>query len=509
MKINKIAIVGGGTAGWLVANHLGKALKGDKSASITLIESLDIPTIGVGEGTVPMMRDTLQHFGISEAEFISRCDATFKQSIKFENWLDKDRHGDNNFYHHLFDYPFPMGEDLTNYWLNKAATSTYSQTVSFQEAVCENNLSPKHITDPEYAGQTTYAYHLDAKKFAKLLAENATQNFDVSHVICNVTDVQLNKTGGISSLITDNFGELEFDFYIDCSGFSSYLLGNKLGVKFIEQSSKLLIDRAITVQVPTNGKESLKPYTRAVAHQAGWIWDIPLPHRRGVGFVYASSYMSYEEALQKLSHYVGPDIESLTTREIPMQVGYRERFWQDNCVAIGLSQGFVEPLEATAILVTDFCAQHLAERFPRDREVLADLAKRFNDNVSYAWSKVIDFVQLHYYLSDRVDSAFWQDVKNEQMLSEDLRNKLLRWKYFSPKSTDFTSKYEVFDIENYLYVLYGMKFLTRPQQLNSVEEDKMAEIEAKVKQHAEYLSAELTEQRELIDKIKQYGLTAI
>jgi tryptophan halogenase len=509
MKINKIAIVGGGTAGWLVANHLGKALDGDASASITLIESPDIPTIGVGEGTVPMMRDTLQHFGISEAEFISECDATFKQSIKFENWLDKSKHGTDNFFHHLFDYPFPMGEDLTPYWLSKNYPSSFSHTVSFQEAVCEHNLAPKFITDSEYAGQTTYAYHLDAKKFAKLLGKNATKRFDVEHIVCNVTDVHLNQTGGIKSLETDVFGEREFDFYIDCTGFSSYLLGKKLGVKFIKQSEKLLVDKAITVQVPTESDEVIKPYTRAIAHKAGWIWDIPLPHRRGVGFVYASDYMSDDEAHKKLCAYVGPDIASLATRVIPMKIGYREKFWQDNCVAIGLSQGFVEPLEATSILVTDFCAQQLAERFPRDRELLPSLAKTFNDNVSYAWAKVVDFIQLHYFLSDRVDSDFWLAVKNEESLSEDLKSKLLRWKYFSPKSIDFNSKFEVFDIENYLYILYGMKFRTTSEQNSNLDVEAMSEIEDKVKGHAQYLCKELSEQRVLLDKIKRYGLSKV
>lgn len=177
MQINRIAVIGGGTAGWLAANHLAVELFGSKNISITLIESPDIPTIGVGEGTVPAMRETLKRFGVSETHFIRECDVSFKQSIKFINWLDRHKHGDNNYYHHLFDYPFPFGEDLTPYWLAAKQEHAFTDIVSVQGRICDAGLAPKKITTPEYRGDATYAYHLNAAKFAQNVVQSCNTAF--------------------------------------------------------------------------------------------------------------------------------------------------------------------------------------------------------------------------------------------------------------------------------------------------------------------------------------------
>ncbi|MDP4985499.1 tryptophan halogenase family protein [Pseudoalteromonas tunicata] len=506
MDIKKVAILGGGTAGWLTANHLGKALIG-QGISITVIESPDIPTIGVGEGTVPMMRETLKYFGISESQFIKECDATFKQSIKFVNWLDKTAHGEGNFYHHLFDFPFPNNRDLTPFWL-RTQHKSFAQTVSFQANVCEAKKAPKKISTPEYVGETTYAYHLNAKKFAELLQNHAVNKFSVAHQVSTVIDATVNNTD-IELIVTDTHGEQVFDFYVDCSGFNCYLLGKKLNIPFVDMSHKLPIDKAITAQIPTEDDAEIPPYTIATAHEAGWIWDIALKNRRGTGFVYSSNYLSDDEAKQKFERYLGQSLEGIVSRVIPMKIGYREQFWQGNCVAIGLSQGFVEPLEATAILVTDFCARHLAERFPRSKSELLACQSRFNRNVKYAWDRVIDFIQLHYYLSDRQDSAFWLDWKNVDRLSDELKQKLAIWQNNPPLSTDFFSKFEVFDVENYLYVLYGMHYLTKPSYIDakSFEQDQI--LAQQVEDHSQKLIASLPSHRELIDKLARFEFSKL
>lgn len=396
MTIRKIAIIGGGTSGWLAANHLGRVLKDNPELSITLIESPDIPIIGVGEGTVPAIRRSLQSFGISESEFIRSCDVTFKQSIKFVNWLDKSRHGKGNFYHHLFDMPNSLGEDLTPSWLMDKSEH-FAEYVSPQHVVCEANKAPKLITTPEYSGVLGYAYHLNAAKFAKLLAKNAVEKFKVEHISTTVRDVNLTADGAIASLLTDN-GVLSFDFYIDCSGFESILLAKKLDVPFINKSHQLFIDTALVAQVPTQQSDIIPPFTLATAHQAGWIWDIALTQRRGTGFVYSSQHMEHAEAEAKFDRYLGGKLADIVHRKIPMTVGYRQQFWAKNCVALGLAQGFLEPIEATSILLTDFSARLLAERFPTDKEDISYLAKRFNDTVSQAWERVVEFAKLHYCL---------------------------------------------------------------------------------------------------------------
>lgn len=339
MKIKKIAIVGGGTAGWLAANHLGKELCNNKEISVTLIESPDIPPIGVGEGTVPDIRKTLSNFGISETDFIRQCDATFKQSIKFVNWLDKKNHGEMNFFHHLFDVPAKNDANtITSHWLSTAKRDCiYGEMLSSQHHICEENLAPKDITTPEYHGDLAYAYHLNAGKFAQLLAKNAKEKYGVNHLKTNVTAVKLAKDGAIGSLVTDKYEERAFDFYIDCSGFESLLINKTLKVPFVDVASSLFVDKALVVQVPTEIDSEIPPYTIATAHQAGWIWDIALQNRRGVGFVYSSKHMSDDIAQTKLDTYLGDAKQNLSYRTIDMKIGYRKKFWHKNCVALGLA----------------------------------------------------------------------------------------------------------------------------------------------------------------------------
>lgn len=502
--IKKIAIVGGGTAGWLTANHLGHALLGTDT-EITLIESPTIPTIGVGEGTVPSIRHSLQKFGIRETDFIRQCDVTFKQSIKFVNWLDKAKHGDN-YYHHLFDHPYIFGEEITQQWLADGKQSRFAHEVSKQEICCEEKRAPKTISTPEFVGINGYAYHFDAKKFAAFLKEHAKTNFAVSYLQADITAVTTDVDGFITHLIDSDNNHLAYDFIIDCSGFSAAIIGEELKVGFIDRSNELLTDTAITLQVPTSKDDEIPPYTIATAHQAGWIWDIALTERRGVGLVFSAKHMSKEQAIKKLHHYLGNKFTHMQPRVIPMKVGRREKFWHKNCVAIGLSQGFVEPLEATAILLTDFSAALLAKRFPRTKDDIDHIAPNFNKHVAYVWDSTFDFIKLHYCISDRSDSLFWQDNRDPAGLSTKLKNNLARWQYFAPIQQDFSSKFDLFDLENYLYVLYGMNYLPRKeevtQSVTTLSTKQLGLRDSRVKQ----LLNELPKHRALIEKIHQFGL---
>ncbi|ABZ75715.1 tryptophan halogenase [Shewanella halifaxensis HAW-EB4] len=505
MDIKRVAIVGGGTAGWLAANHLGKALLNNEQLSITLIESPDIPTIGVGEGTVPAIRQSLKSFGISETELIRRCDVTFKQSIKFVNWLDKHKHGQDNFYHHLFDMPGSVMEELTERWLSKKE-SRYAGSVSPQHAVCGAFRAPKNISDPEYAGKLGYAYHLNAAKFAELLGENAKERFRVEHIRATVQEVILGQGGEIKSLVTDSAGTLDFDFYIDCTGFASLLIDKALKVPFVNKAEQLFVDKAVVVQVPTAGDDIIPPFTISTAHQAGWIWDIALSNRRGVGFVYSSKYMDDETAINKLNKYLGGKLVAHQHRVIPMTVGYRERSWEKNCVVLGLAQGFLEPLEATSILLTDFSAGLLAQRFPTSTLQLPRIQQRFNHVMNYAWERVVDFIKLHYCLSDRDDSPFWVDNRDPATMSDELKNRLAMWQDFVPSREDFFSKFEVFDLENYLYVLYGMEHTPKGKVCCEQRCADSNVLQQRLNTLATHLVTELPQHRDLLEKIKRYGL---
>jgi tryptophan halogenase len=253
----------------------------------------------------------------------------------------------------------------------------------------------------------------------------------------------------------------EFDFYIDCSGFSSLLFGKTLKVPFVDKSSQILTDSALALPVSTAPTEELFPYTKAVAHGAGWIWDIPLTTRRGTGIVYSSQHMTDDEALKQFSTYHGKSLEDENVRKVPMRAGFREKLWEKNCVALGLSQGFVEPLEATSLFVTDFCAGMIAKKIPLNQEEIPFYAKSCNEISTLIWDRIFDFIQLHYCISDRRDTQFWCDVTEGVELSELLKERLDLWKYSIPQRTDFASTFDFFHTESYLSVLYGMGYPTR------------------------------------------------
>ncbi|TYK65878.1 tryptophan halogenase family protein [Colwellia echini] len=467
MKIKRIAIVGAGTSGWLAANHLGVELSADPEIEITVIESKDVPTIGVGEGTVPYIMKGLKRFGISEAELLTSCDATFKQGIKFVNWLDSAEHGENHYYH-SFDDPYPSGFNVTPYWNTHGGNRSFDD-IGIQARIAELGLAPKMRNSGEYEGELAYAYHFNAAKFADLLADNAKKRFNIKHQFATVTGIRKSDDGNISHLTTTENTDLAFDFYIDCSGFSAVLIGDGLNVPFESKAKELLVDTALVQQMPLDDNENINPYTTATAHKAGWIWDIPLTTRRGTGFVYSSKHMDEAQALTLYAEYLGIKESELSPKKLPMEVGYRKQFWCNNCVPLGLAQGFLEPLEATSILLSDFSIELLAKNFPKDSDDFTSIAPYYNKTVTYAWERTVDFIKLHYFLSDRTDSDFWVENQDEKHLSSELKERLQKFALNSPQQSDFFSRFDLFDEKNFLYVLYGMKFKTRKTVLSNIE----------------------------------------
>ncbi|MDC0601660.1 tryptophan 7-halogenase [Aliiglaciecola sp.] len=452
--IKKIVIVGGGTAGWLTAAVIAArhATKSDKSLQVVLVESSDIPTVGVGEGTWPTMKNTIQEIGIKESDLFSRCHAVFKQGGKFVNWV----HGDGDFYYHPFTVPLGYGRlDLAPYVSN---IEDYAIESNFQHHICEAGLAPRTMAEREFNGQCNYAYHLDAGAFAEMLKEHCKQNLSVEHVIATVDKVNLREDGGIGSISMVDGEDLHGDMFVDCTGFASLLLGKALGVPFIDASDCLFNDTALALQVPyADPTDPIASHTIATGQNAGWIWDIGLTHRRGVGHVYSSKFMSDDEAEANLRAYLGEAADGLTPRKIKYESGHREKFWYKNCVAVGMAAGFVEPLEATAIMLVEISARYIADNMPVDDAVMAITAKRFNQQMDYRWQRIIDFLKLHYMLTKRPE-PYWQAHGNPDSIPESLKEDLAIWKTRGPTSSDFDSAIELFPAASYQYVLYGMGF---------------------------------------------------
>jgi flavin-dependent dehydrogenase len=515
-KISNIVIVGGGTAGWLTAGRIAahhRAQDG-KHIRVTLIESPNIPIVGVGEGTWPTMRSTLIKLGISETDFIRECDASFKQGAKFSRWVTGTA---DDFYYHPLMLPQGFGKtNLAAHWqaarTKKQLQKSFSDATCLQEAVCEQGLAPKLITTPEYNSVANYAYHLNAGKFSTFLQKHCCTKLGVQHVLADVISINSADNGDIASVNTAQAGTIEGDLFLDCSGFQSLLLGQHLQVPFIDCSDVLFIDTALAVQVPYESEDApIASHTISTAQDAGWIWDIGLIHRRGVGHVYSSHHISEEQATERLQDYVGAAFKNLTVRKIPIHSGHRQIFWKNNCVAVGLSAGFLEPLEASAIVLVELSASMIAEQLPACREVMDITAKRFNDTFRYRWERIIDFLKLHYILSKRTDNSFWSDNRDPATIPHSLQELMQLWRYHPPGDHDFTSNNEVFPAASYQYVLYGMGFETDYRYSQHLLQDIAVAQEqfAKNQKNIEQVIRSLPSNRELLTKIHLHGLQTI
>ncbi|OFA00533.1 tryptophan halogenase family protein [Duganella sp. HH101] len=475
--IRRIVIVGGGSAGWLTAGLIAADHQGTP-LHITLIESPDIAPIGVGEGTWPSMRDTLRRIGVSEADFFRECDAAFKQGSRFNHWRgDHPLGSDRDYYFHPFVLPQGYGEvNLPQQWQAQHPDTPFADLVSFQPHLCVNGRAPKQASTPEFASVANYGYHLDAGKFGVFLRKHCLEKLGVHHVPDNVVGITSHDNGDIAALRTQAHGALEAELFIDCTGMQSLLLGKHYEVPFISQKHVLYNDSALAVQIPYPAADHpIASQTSSTAQSAGWIWDIGLPTRRGVGHVYSGAHIGDDQAEAELRRYIsatgGPqDIPS--PRKLSFNPGYRARFWHRNCVAIGLSAGFIEPLEASALALVEMSAAMVSDELPATRAAMDIVARRFNDAFTYRWERVIDFLKLHYVLSRRRDSDYWRD--NTAAVPERLNDLLTLWRHRAPSRNDFNRIEEVFPSASYQYVLYGMGFrseYTHPQPQQAAQAD--------------------------------------
>ena len=483
MQAKKVVIVGGGSSGWMTAAYLNGALNDQgrrKNIDITLIESPDIPRISVGEATVPSIRHLLSVVGINEMDFMKATDATFKQSIKYTNWV----RNDDTFYHHPFSrYQVQPLDRLGNNWLYSDRKIPFMETCSAQPIICELGRAPLMLERWDMGAPLSYAYQMNAQKFADYLRDFSVQR-GVKHVQANVTKVNMRNQDSIESVVTDQEDVFDAHIFIDCTGFRSLLIEQQMEVKFNDCSQWLLCDRAVTMHLPYEHfyPGEIRPYTTATALSSGWIWDIPMKTQRSIGYVHSSDFINEEDAEKEMRAYQGKGTDDFPSRIVKFKVGCREKAWKGNCVAIGLSNGFIEPLESTGLYLSDLGAVMLAEHFPYEEEHIETMAFRYNRILANRFYEVLDFINMHYCLTKRDDTEFWKTVQRKEHITDRLQAKFEFWKIKPPSPSDFEDQFfpgqiaslntsssldprphvdtaGLWNHESYQCIMYGMDFM--------------------------------------------------
>ena len=456
--IGSILVVGGGSAGWITANLLNAHIRrAGHRTRITLVESPDIPTVGVGEATVPTIRRTLSDIGLPEQDLLVSAEATFKTLIRFGDWNPGE----------TYDHPFdrrrrPETDSAVAAWSAQNGLA-FDRSFSVLTQLADENIAPKSPRQPQYRGSFPYAYHLDAIKLAGRLSAFGRER-GIAHKLCNVTKVNVSPEGLISSLTTDRDEELTADLYIDCTGFRSALLGQALGVKSRSFARHLLCDRAVTMRVPYDvwRPEHIRTYTLATAREAGWQWDINLQTRRGLGYVYSSAFLSDDEAETALRRNEGPHTNGLEARHIRFDSSKREVSWKGNCVAVGLSDGFLEPLESSGLYFIEFAGLAIATML-EDFAAAPDATTRYYNRITRElFDEILGFINLHYVLSTRRDTPFWRAATADEAVLDDLRDRIELWKRRSPTQFDFPGADRLFAQDSYEFILHGMKHVNGP-----------------------------------------------
>jgi tryptophan 6-halogenase len=474
MSTFKVVVVGGGTAGWMTAAYLSKAL--DANIEIKVVESSAINTIGVGEATFSTLQLFFKFLELKEEEWMPECHASYKLAIKFVDWNRERRH----FYHPFQKYESIRGRSLAEWWLKlKRSAEPFDYACFTVPTICDELKSPRHMDGRVFDQNVDsylnakndhrvevledlktpypYAYHFDAALVAKFMAGYAKSR-GVKHLLDEIVHVKLASDGSIASITTKDNGELTADLYVDCTGFRGLLINQALGEPFISFAESLLCDCAIAMQLPSEGaQEGIKPYTTATALSSGWVWNIPLFQRIGTGYVYCSTFRSPEEAEFEFRSHLGPRSKNCKAAHIKMRIGRNRNSWVKNCVAIGLSSGFVEPLESTGIFFIQHGIEELVNHFPSS-ERNEESIKAYNKAVGNCIDGVRDFLTLHYLASTRADTPFWQATKHDIKMSSDLAERWALWRHRLPTNKTINPNYHGFEAYSYSVMLLGLGY---------------------------------------------------
>ena len=416
-----VVVLGGGSAGWITACLLHHEWAG-KGGSVTVVESPEIGIVGVGEGSTPQLKAFFEHLGIAEDEWMPACDATYKLGIRFTGWSE--RAGYESYFH-----PFPGPVDLhtepgfiANCALARRGVNVPAHPDDWFLAtrLAEDRKGP-HPAD-SFPFTPSYGYHFDAHKLGAFLREWATGR-GVTHKPLKVVEVERAGKGDVAALLCEGGERISGDVFVDCSGFRAMISQGALGVRFLPFSENLFNDRAVVLPGPHAGP--FRPQTDAVAMRAGWRWAIPLTTRIGNGYVYSSSHLSDAEAETELREAIGAGDEG-EARFLQMKVGRLEDSWTGNCLAAGLAQGFLEPLEATALHIVIVTALEFAQAFeqggfgPKHRDA-------FNASIAARYEGIRDYIVAHYRLNRRTDAPYWRNNAGHDRLSDGLKAIMTAW----------------------------------------------------------------------------------
>jgi tryptophan halogenase len=444
--IRRVIIAGGGTAGWNVAAALSKVL--GKILDITLIESDEISTVGVGEATIPAMLAFHNLLEVNEAEFMAATQATFKLGISFENWRNVNEHYFHSFGHTGTDHWTAGFQHFWHKGIERQVAADFGEYCLEVKAAEAGRFA--HLPN----NGLNYAYNLDASLYAKFLRK-MSEGFGVKRVEGKIVKVDSDpESGDITALRLDSGARLEADLFIDCTGFRAMLIGDVMKVPYQDWSHLLFCDSAIAVQTASVG--AAHPYVRVIAHESGWQWRIPLQHRVGNGMVFSSRHIDDESAQAALLNNI--EGQHLTQpRIIRFKPGQREKTWEGNCIAIGLSSGFLEPLESTSIHLIQRNIIRLLQMFPTDGICQAD-RDEFNRQCAHEIEHIRDFLVLHYHVTNRRDTKFWRDCSSMEIPSS-LRHRI---DLFSETGRVFRVPNELFAENSWIQVMLGQGIM--PQQ---------------------------------------------
>jgi 2-polyprenyl-6-methoxyphenol hydroxylase-like FAD-dependent oxidoreductase len=465
----KILIVGGGTAGWMAAN-LMVAAWGKYGFEITLIEAPDIGIIGVGEGSTPQLKNFMEKIGLAEQEWMPRCNATYKLGIDFRRWSTKP--GFDKYFH-----PFPAQTDdytvptfFYNSFVRRKGLDVEGHPDHFflNGYLADNKFGP--FAGENFPFTVQYGYHFDSALLGKYLAEVA-EGRGVKYVQAKITDAKVTADGTIEAVMDDQGQIFAADYFVDCTGFRSFLMQQALEVPFVPFAENLFNDSAVVF--PTERPEEVAPQTISTALKYGWAWTIPLTSRIGNGYVYSSAYVNADDAEKELREFTGMQDSDVEARHLKMKVGRVARHWEGNCIAIGLSQGFIEPLEATALHLV----QDSVEAFIDNLETgnfTAEKRQQFNDHANARFEAVRDYIVAHYRVNSRTDTDYWRDNTNNDHLSRSLYDVISTW----TSGKNLTDEINRQDIDQYFpsiswhCLLAGYGIYPTQEQLKAGDEAK-------------------------------------
>lgn len=485
-RIRKVVVAGGGTAGWIAASTL--AYQFNEQVEVTLIESAAIGTVGVGEATVPPIRNYHRFMNIDEQEFLRAVAGTFKLSISFENFV---RPG------HRYIHPFGVTGKGTlvcgfhQFWLDSLRRGMTSELGDYNlEHVASRGDRFALMDNPEIS----YAYHMDASLYVKFLREKFVR-YGIRQVEGKINEVRQDPDSGyVQSLVMEDGQVIEGDLFIDCTGFRGLLIEQTLKTGYEDWNHWLPCDRAMAV--PTRSVDpSPVPYTRAIAHEAGWRWSTAVQHRVGCGLVYDSRHLSDDEARARLLRDVGaqPLKEPWLVR---FRTGRRLKAWNKNVVAVGLASGFIEPLESTGIHLAITAVMQLAEMFPFEG-IPDSLVSLFNDNSRREMENVRDFVVLHYHANQR-DEPMWKDCRH-MSVPDSLKRRIEAW---CDRAHVWREEGELFTAESWRHVLLGQGLVPRqhhplPRELSDNDLRRLLES---IRQPVDRAVARMPLQQAFIDR---------